>query len=439
MPEMDEIKSLIETQGKAFEAFKATLEEAKKHDTLTDEKLSKIEKDLDAAVEAKSKIEAALAAERKEREELELRLSRKGSQSDDKAEIELKSLNTILAAEAAKKGVAFTPLAAGEADAYKRGFNTYLRKGEKVIGGDEIKAMSVGGDPDGGYFVTPDVNGKVVTKIFESSPIRQIADVMSIGSDKLEGMEDRDEAAAGWVAEKGTRSDTATPQVGKWSIEAFEMYAKPKATQKLLDDASVDIEAWLAAKTADKFARTEATAFVTGDGAGKPRGYTAYDTAADDGSGVAWGKVGYVLSGASADFASSNPADKLFDLVGLLRDQYLGNARFVTRRSVITKIRKFKDGQGQYLWQPGLVAGQPEQILSYPVTRAEDTPTLAAGSLSLSFGDFRQGYQIVDRLGIRTLRDPYTDKPYVVFYSIKRVGGGIIDFDAIKHMKFAAS
>ncbi|WP_051228390.1 phage major capsid protein [Pleomorphomonas oryzae] len=438
MPEMDEIKSLIETQGKAFEAFKATLEEAKKHDALTDEKLSKIEKDLDAAVEAKSKIEAALTAERKEREDLELRLSRKGSASDDKSAIELKQLNTVLAAEAAKKGVSFAPLNAAEGDAYRKGFSTYLRKGEKVIGADESKAMSVGGDPDGGYFVTPDVGGRIVTKVFESSPIRQIADVMSIGSDKLEGMEDRDEADAGWVAEKGTRADTGTPQVGKWSIEAFEMYAQPKATQKLLDDASVDIESWLAGKLADKFARTEASAFVVGNGAGKPTGFTAYATAADSGSGVDWGKIGYVVSGKNGDFADANPADKLFDLVGLLRDQYLGNARFVTRRAVITKIRKFKDGQGQYLWAPGLAAGQPEQILSYPVTRAEDMPALATGSFSLSFGDFRQGYQIVDRLGVRTLRDPYTAKPYVVFYSIKRVGGGVIDFDAIKHLKFAA-
>lgn len=437
MPEMDEIKSLIDKQGEAFEAFKKTLEEAKKHDSLTDEKLSRIEKSLDDAVEAKNKLEVALTAEKKEREELELRLSRKGGPGDDKAALELKQLNTVLAAESAMKGVSFTPLNDQEGQAYRKGFSTYLRKGEKVLGSDEIKAMSVGGDPDGGYFVTPDVNGRVITKVFESSPIRQIADVMSIGSDKFEGMIDRDEADVGYAGETSTRSDTTTPQVGKWGIEVFEIAAKPKVTQKLLEDASVNIEAWLAGKVSDKFARFSNKEYVTG--ALKIRGFTSYDTAADDGSGVTWGKIGYVATGASADFASSAPADKLFDLIGLLREQYLANARFVTRRSVITKIRKLKDGQGNYLWQPGLVAGQPEQILSYPVTRAEDMPAVAANSFSLSFGDFKQGYQIVDRLGIRTLRDPYTDKPYVVFYSIMRTGGGVIDFDAIKHLKFGTS
>jgi HK97 family phage major capsid protein len=424
----DEIKTLIDQQGKAFEEFKSTLDGMKKHDVVTDEKIGRIEKALDDAVEAKAAIEAQLLAEKKEREDLELRLSRKGGGGDADLTAEVKSFSALVGSSMSHDDYA----------AYKRGQSTYLRKGEKLVDVAEAKAMSVGGDPDGGYFVTPDVGGKIITKIYETSPIRQIADVMSISSDALEGLEDRDEAGAGWVAEAGTRSETTTPQVGKWKIEAFEMYASPKATQKLLDDASVDIEAWLSGKVGERFGRLEAAAFVVGDGAGKPRGFTAYDTAADDGSGVTWGKIGHVVSGANGDFAASNHADKLVDLVGLLKDGYLPNARWVTRRKVITKIRKFKDGQGQYLWQPGLVAGQPEQILGYPVTRAEDMPDLATGSLSLAFGDFRRGYQIVDRLGVRTLRDPYTTKPFVIFYSIKRVGGGVVDFEAIKEMKFSA-
>lgn len=425
----DEIKALIDKQGEAFEAFKATLAEHKQNDVVTAEKLARIEKSLDAAVEAKAAIEARLTAEAKEREALELRLSRSGGKGDDALAGEVKSFNAAVA-----RG-----LSVSEYEAYKAGQAIYLRKGEKLLSGDEAKAMSVGGDPDGGYFVTPDMTGRMVTKIYETSPIRQIANVQTISTDSLEGVEDLGEGSAGWVGETGTRSDSNTPQVGKWKIEAFEMYAMPKATQKLLDDASVNIEAWLAGKTADKFARTENAAFVTGTGALQPRGFCSYTTAADDGSGVTWGTLGHVVSGANGDFASANPGDKIFDLIGLVKDGYLPASRFVTRRAVITKIRKFKVGTGEYLWQPSFVAGTPETIAGFPVTRAEDMPALATGSLSLAFGDFGQGYQIVDRQGVRVLRDPYTDKPYVKFYTTKRTGGAVVNFEAIKFMKMSAS
>lgn len=423
--DLNEIKGLIETQGKAFEEFKkAHAEELKKADTVTTEKLSKIEASLDAAVEAKTAIEAKLEAERKEREEMELRLSRMGQKGGDEAEVERKAFNTY----------AGKPLSTEEFAAYKSGLQTYLRKGEKLLEGTEAKAMSVGGDPDGGYLVTPDMGGRIVSKVYETSNIRQIASVQVIGTDALEGIEDLDEAGAGWVGETATRSDTDTPQVGKWKIEAFEMYAMPKATQKLLDDASVSIEAWLAGKVADRLGRLENAAFVTGNGVGKPRGFTSYTTAADTGA-VAWGQIGHIVSGANGSLAS---ADNLINLVYALKDAYLGNARFVTRRSVISLVRKLKSAvDGQYYWQPALVAGEPERIMGYPVTRAEDMPALATNSLSLGFGDFRTAYQIVDRTGIRVLRDPYTDKPYVKFYTTKRTGGAVVNFEAIKLMKFS--
>lgn len=424
-----EIKTLIETQGKAFEAFKSEVEGLKRHDVVTEEKLAKIEKTLDDAVEAKAKIEAKFAAERKEREDLELRLSRIGAKGDaDAAEIERKTFAVM----------AGNDISGDDYKSYRDGLRLYLRKGEKHLGNTETKAMSVGSDPDGGYLVTPDVTGRIVKKVYETSPIRQISSAISISSDKLEGIEDLGEAGCGWVGETEAPSDTTTPQVGKWSIEAFEMYAQPKTTQKLIEDSAVDVEAWLAEKVAQRFSRVENAAFVNGNGVSKPRGFLSYTAAADDGSGVSWGQLGYVASGASGAFAS-NPADKIFDLIGALKSDFLANAKFVTRRTVITAIRKFKDSTGQYLWQPSLVAGVPEQIVGHPIVRAEDMPALAAGSLSLAFGDFEQGYQIVDRLGITVLRDPYTDKPYVKFYSRKRVGGGVVNFEAIKLMKFAAS
>lgn len=425
-----EIKSLIETQGKAFEAFKTEMDGLKRHDVVTEEKLTRIEKTLDDAVEAKAKIEARFAAEQKEREELELRLSRLGAKVDgDAAEIDRKAFVVVTGKD----------ISGEDYKSYYDGMRLYLRKGEKHLGNAETKAMSVGSDPDGGYLVTPDVSGRIVRKVYETSPIRQIASAISISTDKLEGIEDLGEAGCGWVGETEAPSDTATPQVGKWSIEAFEMFAQPKTTQKLIEDAAVDIEGWLAEKVSQRFARVENAAFVSGNGVSKPRGFLSYTAAADDGSGVSWGQLGYVASGASGAFASSNPADKIFDLIGALKSDYLPNARFVTRRTVITAIRKFKDSTGQYLWQPSLVLGVPEQIAGHPIVRAEDMPALGAGSLSLAFGDFGQGYQIVDRLGITVLRDPYTEKPYVKFYSRKRVGGGVINFEAIKLMKFASS
>ena len=434
-----EIKGLIEDQGKAFEAFKATMDEMKKADVVTADKLAKIEADLDKAVEAKAALDAKIMAERKEREDLELRLSRAGaSGTSAEAEAEMKTFNAALASALALRGKPAISVDAKGFDAYRAAHAKMLRVGKDGLETEEIKAMSVGSDPDGGFLVTPDTSGRIVNKVYESSPIRQIADVMTISTDSLEGIEDLDEAACGWVGETEARTDTSTPQVGKWSIPVHEMYAMPKITQKLLDDAVIGVEQWLADKVADKLSRTENAAFVTGNGVSKPRGFADYTTALDSGSGVTWGTIGHVMSGASADFvaAASYPADKIFDLIGTVKEAYLPNSRFVTRRSVITKMRKLKDTTGAYLWQPSLVLGNPESWGGYPITRAEDVPALAADSLSLWFGDFRAGYQIVDRTGIRVLRDPYSAKPYVVFYTTRRVGGGVVNFEAIKAMKF---
>jgi HK97 family phage major capsid protein len=279
--------------------------------------------------------------------------------------------------------------------------------------------------------------GRMIKRQYETSPIRLIASVQLIGTDALEGIADVNEATSGGaVAERDARAETATAQLGKWRIEVHEQYAEPRATQKLLDDANIDVEAWLADKTADIMTRTENTWFVTGNGSNKPRGFTAYTTAATADASRSWGTLEHVVSGASGDFGASDPADKLFDLIGAFKDHFLQNARWVTRREVITKLRKIKTGVGDYLWQPGLQTGQPQQVLGFPVTIAQDMPALAADSLSMAFGDFREGYQIVDRQGIRVLRDPYTAKPYVKFYTVKRVGGGVVNFEAIKFLKF---
>lgn len=436
--ELAEFKTLLDQQGAAFDAFKATHEELKSNDSLTAEKLARIETALDGAVEGKAALESAFAAERKEREELELRINRegiKGSPESAKRELEIKDFNVVLASIAVERKQAFTPLDASGYDEYKSAFGAFLRKNDRLLTADEVKTLSVGSDPDGGYFVTPDVSGRIITKVYESSPMRQIASQQTISTDALEGVEDLGEAGAGYAGEHAVSGDTTTPQVGKWRIPVYWIDTEPKATQQLLDDAAVNIEAWLSGKVADKFARFEEAEFVAGS-IGKIRGLTSYTTSADSGTGVTWGTLGHVVTGVSSDFASSNPADKLYDLMGTLKNAYLTNARWLTRRSVITKIRKFKDGMGNYLWQPSFVAGVPETVMGYPVSRGEDMPTLASGSLSLAFGDFAAAYQIVDRQGIRVLRDPYTAKPYVKFYSTKRTGGGVVNFEAVKFLKF---
>lgn len=444
--DMTEVKTLLDQQGQAFEAFKGMIEgemkkKANAEDIIAKDRLEKIEKSLDGAVEALAKKGAEIDAEKKEREALELKFNRMGIAKDGEAgkrELEVKTHNLLLAAHNAERKESFQPLDDKGYDEYKAAHSRYLRKGDRLLSAEEVKTLSVGSDPDGGYFVTPDTSGRIVRKVYETSPMRQISSVQAISTDALEGIEDLGEAGAGYAGEQAVSGDTTTPQVGKWRIPVFWIDTEPKTTQQLLDDAAVDIEGWLAAKVGDKFARFENNEFVNG-AAAKIRGITSYTTAADDGSGVTWGTIGHIATANNGDFPASNPADKIFDLIGCLKAAYLNNARFLTRRSVITKMRKFKDGTtGTYLWQPSFQLGQPEQMAGYPVTRAEDMPALTTGSLSLAFGDFAQGYQIVDRQGIRVLRDNLTSKPYVKFYTTKRVGGGVLNFEAIKFMKFGS-
>lgn len=440
-----ELKNLIEAQGQSFEAFKKShveeLKELKKGiaDPVLQDRIGKIEKSLDAAVEAKAAMEAGLAAERKEREELELRLSKLGktNMSDEKKSADIADLNAVIGRVAQQRQKAFTPLDEKAFDAYHAASVKYLREGTESMSADEQKTLSVGSEPDGGYFVTPDVSGRMAKKVFETSYMREISSVQAISTDRLEGIEDLAETGVGYEGETGYAPDTTTPTVGKWAINVYWMTAEPKTTQQILDDANIDVEAWLAGKVADKFARFENAEFV--NGATKIRGIMSYPKVSDTGAGVAWGSVGYAPTGTAGAFAASGPADALMTTQGLLKNFYLSNARWLTKRSVITAIRKFKDSTGQYLWQPSLVAGAPETLLGFPVTRAEDMPEIATDSFSIAFGDFSQAYQIVDRQGLKTMRDNVTNKPYTKFYTRKRSGGGLVNSEAVKFLKFGTS
>jgi len=308
---------------------------------------------------------------------------------------------------------------------HKEAFRNYLRKG---VEGDlcnlQTKALSVSSDPDGGYFVSPQLSANIVKTVFETSPMRQLASVEIISSDSLEILEDRDSAAAGWTGESTSITATTSPQIAKKLIPVYQLYAQPKATQKLIDDSAIDIEAWLAGKISDIFGRLENTAFISGDGIGKPRGILTYA------SGTSWGQIEQVGSGSSGAVT----ADKLLDLFYALKESYATNATFLMNRATVDAVRKLKDTTNQYLWNPGLMHGAPDTLLGVPVHQAADMPVPGSGSLSIVVGDFKRAYQIVDRSGITVLRDPFTDKPFVSFYTTKRVGGDVVNFEAIKIM-----
>lgn len=309
---------------------------------------------------------------------------------------------------------------------YSAALNGYLRKGRELPA--ELKAMSVDSDEDGGFLVTPQMSSEIVKKVFESSPIRQLASVLTISTDSLEIIEDLDEMGSGWVGENQSRAETNTAKIKKIIIPAHELYAQPKSSQKFLDDAAVNVESWIAEKVAEKFARDEATAFVSGDGVVKPRGFLSYD------AGTGFNQVEQVAGGASGAIA----ADDLINLQYALNTAYDNGAVFLAQRAAIKSMRKLKDTQNRYLWEPGLNGPAQSTLLGKPIMEAADIPAVASNALAVAYGNFKAGYQIVDRVGIRVLRDPFTAKPFVLFYSTKRVGGGVKNFEAIKLLKIGA-
>ena len=381
----------------AFEAFKAANDEriaqleAKKADGLLEEKVSRIDASLQAA---QGRLERLLADGRR---------------------------------PALGEGRLAVP------DERKAAWYGYLKTGASVPG-LEAKSLSEGTPSAGGYVVPPETERLIERRLAMTSPMREIATVRTIGANIFKKPVSTAGVEAGWVAETAARDETDAPTLALLEFPAADLYANPAATQALLDDAFVNLDEWLAAECEDAFAAQETDAFVNGDGTNKPKGFLAYTNVAE--ASHVWGEVGYVLSGAAGAFAASNPVDKLIDLIYAPKAQYRANGRFVMNRRTAASIRKFKDADGNYIWQPATQPGAVSTLLGYPVTEIENVPDVAANSYSIAFGDFAKGYLIVDRAGVRVLRDPYSAKPYVLFYTTKRVGGGMADYDAIKLLKF---
>ncbi len=326
---------------------------------------------------------------------------------------------------------------------HKQKFDAFFRKGnEEGLRELEAKTLSVGSDPDGGYTVPVQTETAIDRVITEISPIRSVARVVQVSTASYKKRVSMGGATSGWVGEQASRSNTNTPTMDVLEFPVMELYANPSATQSILDDSAINIDEWLSEEVSIEFAQQEGAAFVNGNGAAKPRGFTTYDMVEQD--SWKWGKLGYRATGRSGDWAdsSSDPgaeATNIIDLTYALKPAFRANARFAMNRKTVSSVMKLRDADGRPLWHTNLREGQPDSLMGYPILEAEDMADIGANSLSICFGDFRRGYIIVDRMGVRVLRDPFSAKPYIQFYTTKRVGGGIGHYDALKFLKFGAS
>lgn len=319
---------------------------------------------------------------------------------------------------------------------HKSAFEGYLRSGEtQALHRLEVKASSGLTAPDGGYLLPPATEESVLSRIAGLSPIRSIASVQAVSGSGLRKAVTPTGAQSGWTADAAPGNAVQASAFVALDFPTGELFTQPAATQTMLDDVAVNIEEWIASEIVRAFAAAETTAFVNGNGTNKPKGFLTYPTVAQ--ASWSWNNLGFVTTGAAGAFAASSPSDSLMDLIHAAKSVYRQNGTFVMNRKTQSAIRKLKDSSGNYIWQPPSVAGARSTLANFPVVEAEDMPDIAANSLSVAFGDFQRGYVVVDRIGIRTMRDPFSTKPYVIFYTTKRVGGGVQDFDAIKLLRFS--
>lgn len=422
----------FENGAKAMEALKSEILPLKgKFDAFDQTKFQSMEKSIGDAIEMNQKAEAARKALEDQNAALATNVKELAT--------ELTEVKTAFNRQAAAGASSDTPEQKAKEIARKRNklFNEFARLTDdenkvyfdnhlkrNVTDENELKAMSVNSDPNGGYLVMPEFGGVIQTKVYETSPIRQLASVITVGTDTFEVLTDNDQAAFSWVGETQTRSETGTPTLGKIVIPVNEMAAKPKVTQKMLDDSSIDVEAWLAGKVGEIMARGEATSFVSGNGVNKPKGLLSYTAGTD----ITQQQVAQIGSGSSGAFTYSG----LVSLQSSLKEPYQANAGFLIQRSSNFNIMTIVDGQSRPIFNLAYDknVGLEPTILGKPVRFAADIPSAAANALAAIYGDIREAYQIVDRMGIRVLRDPYSEKPFIQFYTTRRVGGAVKNFEA---------
>lgn len=389
---MTDVNKTIEALGQAFEEFKATHTaelKALKDGAATGDIKAKLEK-----------VEAALDTHQKEIEDAHTKLA------------------------ASQLGAPGAGLRDKE---YSAAFQAHMKRGEVQA------ALNKGTDADGGYLAPIEWDRTITDKLTLVSPIRQLATVQTISTSGFKKVFNLGGTSSGWVGETAARPGTNNPTFGALDFIPGEIYANPSTTQQILDDAEINLESWLAAEVQTEFAKQEGTAFVSGDGVNKPFGMLTYVTGAANAAKHPFGAIALVNSGDAALIKS----DSIMDLIYSLPSAFTGNARFTMNRKTQGAVRKLKDGQGNYLWQPSYVAGQPATLAGFPVTEVPDMPDVAANAKPVMFGDFKQGYLIVDRIGVRVLRDNLTNKPYVSFYTTKRVGGGVQNPECLRALNIA--
>lgn len=333
------------------------------------------------------------------------------------------------------------------AEEHKAAFMGHLRKGTQFDLALEQKALAISTNAgaDGGYAVPKVIDNMIESLVLNISPIRSIASVVQTSTNDYHKLVNLRGAASAVAAETGARAATNTPTLRDIAINQYDLYANPQATQQMLDDAFFNAESWLADEIAEEFGRQEGALFISGAGSGsnQPQGFLTPTYVATDDASRTFGQLQYVPTGVAGGFAaptaSVNPADVFFTLVGKMKARYRAGSSWVMNKSTMFTVAAFKDSQGRYVFQPVSAPDVPATLLGYGIVEAEDMPAMAANSLSVAFGNFKRGYQIVDRVGTRVIRDPFTNKPYIGFYTVKRVGGAVINSEAIKALKFAVS
>lgn len=394
MSDQAEVKALIEGVNKAFHDFKAEhskqLDEVKKgnNDALQALKVDAINAHIDELQKAVDDTNAKIAA---------AELGGVGGKVKDKE--------------------------------YTEAFQAHFKRG------DVQAALNKGADGEGGFLAPVEWDRTITNKLQIVSPMRQLAHVQPVGGAGFSKLFNLGGTASGWVGETSTRPQTNTNTFASLGFGWGEIYANPAATQQMLDDSEINLDAWLADEVDSVFAKQEGSAFFSGDGANKPFGILTYVTGGANAAKHPFGAIQVVNSGAAAAIT----ADGILDLVYDLPSEFTGNARFTMNRKTQGAVRKLRDGDGNYLWQPSYVAGQPSTLAGFAITEAADMPDVAANAHAVLFGDFKQTYTVFDRVGIRVLRDPFTAKPYVLFYTTKRVGGGVHNTEPMRAMKIAAA
>lgn len=424
-----EIKTLLESQGAAWEEFKKTNDErltklAKGESVETlESKLAKMNEDLTETTKALKEIAAKAN-----------RPSRDGT-GDEKDAKSLIRFNAAAKAAAIERGSNFVPLSAEGYATYKAAVSGYIRRGNDGLNADQVKAINVGTGPQGGFLVGEEMEAGIERVVGRYSAMRQLARVIPIGSAAYKKLV-KTSGLSG--AKRG--GENATPDIGttqQWVELTFTpgtFLSDNRISMESLEDSVQDVEADLMEEIGIEFAEMEGSDFITGDGTNGPRGFQTYTMV--ENASYAWGKVGHKVSGGAAGFASSNPSDALIDLQHALKRQYRGNANWTMNDSTLGQIRKFKDGNGLYMWAPsGIQLGAAGQLLGHAVITDDFMPDLGSDTYPIAFADFQRAYYVIDRKGIAVLRDPYTAAPHVKFVARRRVGGGIANFEAIKLLK----